>query len=118
MAGQRVFVIWTNPLFYESVRLLLSQSKLELAGASSDHAAAKLQIGELQPDVVIIEENNGDAHASEETVAILRASPKVIRLSLADNELSIYQRESHTIEKVDDLMNLISQASTHEQKAK
>lgn len=117
MTGQRVFVIWTNPLFHESVRLLLSQSKLELVGASSDHTAAQRQISELEPDVVIIEENDGETNASEETVAILRASPKVIRLSLADNELSIYQREKRTIKKVDDLMNLISQASTQEREA-
>jgi chemotaxis response regulator CheB len=118
MTGQRVFVIWTNPLFHESVRLLLNQSMLELVGASSDHAAAKRQINDLEPDVVIIEESNGETNAGAETVAILRASPKVIRLSLADNELSIYQRESRTIEKVDDLMNLISQASTHDKEAK
>jgi DNA-binding NarL/FixJ family response regulator len=117
MTGQRVFVIWTNPLFHESVRLLLSQSKLELVGASSDHTAAQRQIRELEPDVVIIEETDGEMNASEETVAILRASPKVIRLSLADNELSIYQRQRRTIKKVDDLMNLISQASTQEKGA-
>jgi AmiR/NasT family two-component response regulator len=107
MATRRVFVIWTHPLFRETVSLLLRHPLVELVGTTNDHSAARSQIIKAQPDVVIIEQNNDDEHAGEETVAILQHGPKVVRLSLADNELSIYLRELRTVEKVADLVWLI-----------
>jgi len=107
MATRRVFVIWTHPLFRETVSLLLRHPLVELVGTTNDHSAARSQIIKAQPDVVIIEQNNDDEHAGEETLAILQHGPKVVRLSLADNELSIYLRELRTVEKVADLVWLI-----------
>lgn len=108
MPGRRVFVIWTHPLFHESVRLLLAQSRVEIVGATSDHAAAQSQIAALGPDVVIVEQANGEAQASVETMSILRAGPRVIQLSLADNEISLYQREQRTAARAEDLVRLIT----------
>src|SRR3990170_225283 len=103
MVAQRVFVIWSHPLFRETVSLLLSHPLVELVGTTSDHSAARTLIDATRPDVVIIEQINGEEQASEETVAILQQGSKVIQLSLANNELRLYHRELRIVEKVGDL---------------
>src|SRR3990170_32474 len=108
MAAQRVFVIWTHPLFRDTVCLLLSHPLVELVGTTNDHSAAREQIHQARPNVVIIEQIDGEELASEETVAILQQGSKVVRLSLADNELRLYLRELRTVEKVADLVRLIT----------
>lgn len=108
MVGRRVFVIWKHPLFHEMIRLLLERYQVELVGATSDSASAQDSIQDLAPDVVIIEETDNDEQVGEQTVAILQTGPRVIRLSMTENDLHIYQREQRTVGKVEDLMNLIS----------
>jgi len=107
MQTRRVFVIWTHPLFLESVRLLLKQAQVELVGATSDHEAAHAQIEAQTPDVVIIEQTNGEEQASLETISILQSGARVVRLSMDDNEISLYSREHRTAMQADDLANLI-----------
>jgi DNA-binding NarL/FixJ family response regulator len=108
MSGARVYIIWSNPLFHESVRLLMSKSDVEIVGDSSDHDAARSQVAALEPDVVVIEQTDGEELNSEETISILRAGPRVIRLGLSDNEISLYQREHRTAARADDLVSLIT----------
>lgn len=117
MAAQRVFVIWTHPLFRETVCLLLSHPLVELVGTTNDHSAARELIDQARPDVVIIEQFDGEEQASEETIAILQQGPKVVRLSLADNELRLYLRELRIVEKVADLVGLITDDPGLEQSA-
>jgi len=107
MQTRSVFVIWAHPLFLESVRLLLNQAQVELVGATSDHESAHAQIEDLAPDVVIIEQTDGEKQASLETISILQAGPRVVRLSMDDNEISLYSRERRTAVQADDLANLI-----------
>ncbi len=109
MATRRVFVIWSNPLFHESLRLLLNHPEVEWVGATSDHAAAHDQIVSLCPDTILIEEEEG-GNAPAETLEILEASSadmRVIRLSLVDNELKVYHREQRTVGRAEDLLRLI-----------
>lgn len=108
MAARRVFVIWTHPIFYESVRLLLNHPDIEFVGATSDYGAAKDEVLGLQPDTILIEQVSGGVRP--EVIGILEDSPlsmRVIGLSLADNELSIYHREQRTIGHSEDLIRLI-----------
>ncbi len=109
MALRRVFVIWTHPLFYESVRLLLQHPDIEWVGATADRAVARSQIARLCPDTILIEEEEGGS-VSAEALNVLDASSadvRVIRLSLADNELKVYHREQRTVAKAEDLLRLI-----------
>lgn len=108
MPERRVFVIWTHPLFLESVRLLLNRDQVELVGATSDHIEAQSQIAALSPDVVIIEETDGGDEANLETFALLHAGARVVRLGMADNEISLYSRERRTAVEADDLAKLIT----------
>ncbi|MBI4772485.1 MAG: hypothetical protein HY784_19150 [Chloroflexi bacterium] len=109
MADRRVFAIWTNPLFHEAVRLLLNQPGIEWVGATSECTAAHEQIASLQPDTILLEEKEGSG-ASAEAIEILETSSanvRVIRLSLADNQLSVYHREQRTVGQAEDLLHLI-----------
>jgi DNA-binding NarL/FixJ family response regulator len=94
-------------LFLESVRLLLRQAQVELVGATSDHDEAQAKIETLTPDVVIIEQTDGEEQASLETISILQSGARVVRLSMDDNEISLYSREHRTAMQADDLANLI-----------
>jgi DNA-binding NarL/FixJ family response regulator len=105
---RRVFVVWTHPIFHESVRLLLNHPDVELVGATSDYGAAQREILGLQPDTVLVEEPGGSLRA--EVMGILEASPwsvRVIGLSLEDNSLSVYHREQRTVAQSDDLLQLV-----------
>jgi hypothetical protein len=108
MAARRVFVIWTHPIFHESVRLLLSHPDIEFVGATSDYRAAKDEVFSLQPDTILIEQVSSGVRT--DVMGILEDSPlsvRVIGLSLAHNELSIYYREQRTIGHSEELIRLI-----------
>ena len=109
MATHRVFVIWTHPLFHEAVRRLLSHPDIDWVGATSDHVAARDQIVNLCPDTILIEEGEGGGVPAE-ALEILEDSTsdvRVIRLSLADNELRVYHRAQRTVKHAEDLLHLI-----------
>ncbi|HZD55448.1 MAG TPA: hypothetical protein VE136_01895 [Anaerolineales bacterium] len=108
METRRVYVVWTHPLFYASVRLLLDDPYVELVGANSDYAAAHDQIMKLRPDTIIVEEMEGEL--STEALTFLRDSPllrRVIGLNLTDNQLCVYHREQRTVGRAEDLLILI-----------
>ncbi|MGD2058655.1 MAG: hypothetical protein PVF85_13405 [Anaerolineales bacterium] len=114
MNESKVYVIWSNPLFQEVIRLLLSESLLDVVGNSSDHAQAKREISALLPDVVIIESTESRPDSGEDTIAYLQSGSRVIRLSLADNDLSIYRRERRTIRTIEDLIGLMMNGQDEE----
>jgi DNA-binding NarL/FixJ family response regulator len=115
MTGYKVFVIWSNPLFFEAVRLLLHESAVPMVGATSEHRTAQEQIEKLKPEVVILERSEGQPQEIEEqeTMAILKSGAHVFRLSLSDNELNVYRRERRTVGKIEDLVNLLTGESSH-----
>ena len=109
MKAWRVYVIWTYPLFHESLRLLLNHPGIEWVGATSDHEAALSHVANLRPDIILMEEVEG-SDISAETVKLLECSSmdvRIIRLSLANNELTIYHREQRNMGQAEDLLKLI-----------
>jgi len=108
MATRRVFVIWTHPLFHESVRLLLSHPGIEWVGATADHAAAREQIVRLRPDTILVEEE--ESGVPPEALEILEACSwkvRVVGLGMDDNRLIVYRREQRTVAQAEDLLHLI-----------
>ena len=55
MAKHRVFILWANPLFSETVGRLLGGGEVEIIGGSSDPAAGLEEIRRLQPDVILMD---------------------------------------------------------------
>lgn len=107
MSESKVYVIWSNPLFQEVIHLLLSGSSLNVVGNSSDNDLARKEIQHLSPDVVIIETTDATRETGEDTITFLQSGSRVIRLSLADNDLSIYRRERRTIQTIDELIGVM-----------
>jgi DNA-binding NarL/FixJ family response regulator len=119
MITRRVFVIWAHPLFLEVLRRILSDPALEWAGASSDYGAASREVAELKPDTVVIEEREGD-NTTREILEILESADsivRVIRLSLNENQLSVYQREQRTVGRAEELLHLVLARSSEEKEA-
>jgi len=108
MVTQRVYVIWTHPLFLDSLRILLNHPGIEWVGASSNYMAVKNELFSLKPDCVIVEEVETDLVAIE--MDILKISSWVVRLiglNLDDNHLNVYHREQRSVVNADDLLRLI-----------
>lgn len=108
MAQPRVFIIWAHPLFDETVRRLLQDWGVDVVGSASDQHTALSEIASLNPNVVILEDPDEPSDSEQQkTMAIINASPHVIRLNLNDNELRSYRREKRTVGKIEDLADLL-----------
>jgi DNA-binding NarL/FixJ family response regulator len=110
MLIRRVFIVWSYPLFRETVRLLLKHPAVEIVGASSKYEEALAAIEELRPDTIIVEETEDVAVVRIEALQFLKAfmwGPRVIRLSLQDNELWVYSRERRVIGDSTELLQLV-----------
>jgi chemotaxis response regulator CheB len=107
MVGRKVLVLWINPLFHETVRLLLQKADVEVVGALRHRAPWREQVQRHQPDTVIIESEPDETSENGETLSILRSGPTVIRLSLSDNDISLYKRQQKNITDADELIELI-----------
>ena len=108
MARHRVYILWTHPLFSETVGRLLGGADLEIIGGSSDPATGLEEIGRLQPDVVIAEED--PSGAPTEAIDALRAGPAemlILGLNLANNALQVYRREQRTVADPEDLLQIL-----------
>src|SRR5574341_880732 len=112
MMSRRVFIIWVHPLFYDTIRLLIVHPEVEVVGAGSVYTEALAEIEKLQPDTVIVEETEENKReAALETLRLLETSSwcsRIVRISLQDNDLWIYQREQRTISNKNDLLQIIS----------
>lgn len=110
--SQRVFIVWTYPLFRETVALLLKHPAITIVGNESDRQEARAMIAALQPDIIIIEETPNGESIDTDIIELLETSPwtpRIARLSLQDNELRLYHRENRTIKTRDDLLDLIQE---------
>jgi DNA-binding NarL/FixJ family response regulator len=108
MAKHRVFILWTHPLFYETVSRLLGGAEVEIIGGISNPAAGLEEISRLQPDVVIAEED--PSGAPTEAIEALRAGPAemlILGLNLTNNGLQVYRREQRTIADPEDLLQIL-----------
>src|SRR5574341_2109079 len=108
--SRRVFIVWTNLLFYEALQALLNHPDIEVVGACSEPAAAQAQIEGLHPDTVIVEELESTTDTNIEVLSILESSawdPRILRLSIHNNRLTIYQCQHRNLEQIQDLLGLI-----------
>jgi len=109
MATQRVYVIWTHPLFHDSLRQLLDHTEINWLGAASDFTIAVEEISRLHPDTILIEEMEGETTTSTfmEIVEKFQWNLRVVGISLNDNQLSVYQHAQQTVGQPEDLIRLI-----------
>lgn len=107
MVAKRMFILWRHPLFYDSLRLLLQDPQLILVGAGpADHTSLE-EIVSSAPDVVIVEQPDGDDLQGTEELPPLGIGAKVVYLSLADNELNVVQRRRLMLTSVEEFRSLL-----------
>ncbi len=105
---RRVFVIWTNPLFCESARLMLKHPEVLWLGSAQDINLARDEILSLHPDTILYERT--EAGYPSALLEIMEAEPREIRLiglSLRDNEIRLLHREQQTAAAAGDLLQCI-----------
>jgi DNA-binding NarL/FixJ family response regulator len=104
----RIFVISGHLMFSQGLESLLrKEAGLDIVGQETDFSRAITRIEELQPDVVILDSDD----AAPKVASILGASSgvKVIRLSLQDNNLYVYQARQRITKSVVDLLEVIGE---------
>ena len=111
MAIHQVYVIWTHPLFHDSLRQLLDHAEITWVGAASDFTIAVEEISRLHPDTILIEEMEDETTTSTfmKIVEKFQWDLRVVGVSLNDNQLSVYQHAQQTVGQPEDLIHLIIQ---------
>ncbi len=108
MAIRRVFVIWENPLFHESARLLLKHPDIIIVGAAHHFTTAHEEIMRLQPDTILFEKTRTgipvDAMEIQEEITW---DMRIIGLSLDNNEMSLYHRKHQLVVEAGDLLQFV-----------
>lgn len=105
---RRVFVVWTNPLFYESARLMLRHPEVLWLGSAQDINLAREEILRLRPDTILYERTGADYPSA--LLEIMEAESRDIRLiglSLIDNEIRLLHHEQQTAAAAGDLLQCI-----------
>jgi chemotaxis response regulator CheB len=108
MSSRSVYVIWSHPLFHDSVHLLLEHPDIQFVGGNSDYRAALKEILSLRPDTILLEEV-GEVEPNQ-VMKILKTCPwevLVVLISLADNQVNLYHHEQKTVGQTDDLLQLV-----------
>ena len=108
MVSRRVFVVWDNPIFRDSMLVLLRHPEVECVGAAKNDRAAVDAILQKEPDTILVEEIEGKVWG---TILDLFERPgfdgRLVSLNLRDNHLYVYQRQEWIAKQVDDLLHLI-----------
>lgn len=109
MAATRVFVVWSNRLAREAAESLLHEAGIVLLGAERDLDRAQAQIAALHPDVVLVEgEADGGMIEHLLTSADTIQPRRLVRFTLRDNDLAIYQRQVQTVARAEDFIAIVT----------
>lgn len=108
MSAQTVLLIWSNPLFLDSIQRLLKNPAVTCVDLPLDTLSIKDEIHQFRPDVVIIEKTANEIPLNVmEIFGTYSRKMRVLEVSLSHNEISIYQHQQMMIGKADDLLNFI-----------
>lgn len=108
MSTRQVFVIWTHPLFRESLALLLHHPQIELVGETNDFESASVNIQRLRPDTILIEET--EANQFTQLISDINRQPwemRILLMNLMDNQLNVFHHELRTVGRAEDLVQMI-----------
>jgi len=108
LAAQRVYIIWKNPIFRDSVQVLLRHPGLEWVGSTPSQQTAEEEIPILQPNTILLEQNN--AIRNNEIWDLFQGRSDCIRLveiSLEDNQVVLFCRQERDIFQENELLELI-----------
>jgi AmiR/NasT family two-component response regulator len=105
---RRVFIVWVNPLFVNSLRFILRHPEIEWAGSAVDDENLPEQIAALKPDTVLVEGVDEDRIQKVTNIlAYSQGNMRVIGLNLSNNQITVCNIGQDSLINVDDLINLV-----------
>jgi DNA-binding NarL/FixJ family response regulator len=92
-------------------RLLLKEKTVEVVGRGTTVEEAAASIRTLQPDVIIVDNDEISLDTLAELLRMLSSNPgaKLIHLNLQSNNLYIYQATHTKVQTVEDLVEAIKE---------
>lgn len=108
MISRRVLIIWVNPLFRDSVLMLLRHPDVKCVGVINSDEVVPDEISSMEPDTILVEEAEG--RVSDEVMSVFEGPDfrgRLVSFSMGDNRLRVYQREEWAAVQADDLLHLI-----------
>jgi DNA-binding NarL/FixJ family response regulator len=111
VAIKRVFIISNHQMFGRGLEQILIKYKthIEVVGQETDVERAIQRIGEIEPDVVILDGDEPPYNSISMVFRILKqhSIPKVIGLNLQNNNLYVYEARQWMARSVEDLVTAI-----------
>ena len=108
MFSRRVIVIYANPIFRDSVLMLLKHPNVKCVGVIHNDDVVEEKIANMEADTILVEETEG--HVSNEVMNVFEGPEfrgRLVSFSMDDNVLRVYQREEWAAIQPDDLLHLI-----------
>lgn len=108
MTSRRVIVIYANPLFRDSVLMLLRHPDVKCVGVIHQNEVVAQEISDMELDTILVEETEG--HVSNEVMSVFEGpgfTGRLVSFSMDDNKLRVYQREEWSAIQAGDLLHLI-----------
>ena len=108
MTFRRVIVIYANPLFRDSVLMLLRHPDVKCVGVIQRNEVVAEEVSSMEFDTILVEENEG--HVSDEVMSVFEGpgfKGRLVSFSMDDNKLRVYQREEWAAIQAGDLLHLI-----------
>ncbi len=108
-AVHRVLILSDHPLFGHCVESLLhGRAGVEIVGREASAEVAIERMGELRPDVVVVDSGVSERDATA-VLRVLEAGQgcRVVALSRRDNTISVYRGEQRTVSDTGDLLAAI-----------
>jgi len=106
MARCRVCIAYENPLFAEGASNLLTDAGgIEVVDTQDNPDGTLPRLGELMPDVVIVETSGEEGRASPAILGLPTAS--VVGLDLSSNRLVTYRREQQVLAEAEEFIHIV-----------
>lgn len=105
----RVLLVYRNPLFAHSIRAALgAQPRITLVGEIADWTRAEADIARLAPDVVIVEDDGGEAADRALHALSQRQAPwRVVAMRLDETTMRIWSGAWRAVERTQDLIDVV-----------
>lgn len=111
MARCRVVVLYGHSLMLKGLLRWLSEQKdVEAAGIDILAPEARARIGDLSPQVIILDEEDMSANVDLCLSELVRDYPeaRVVKVEPASNTISVFRQQKVVIAQVNDLLRLVT----------
>ncbi len=103
-----MYVIWSNPLFRDALRMLLNHPDLEWVGCENELSQALGEIRTFQPNTILVEHSEDFLFGDfVERLEYGSSKLQIISLNMETNEILLYHLEHHSVIHGEELLNLI-----------